>query len=229
MPELSRLWPLKTGTPLLNTLLGSGCEMGVPKLSCCTCCWYCASCCCWKWSCEWSCECIRGYACCCSNEGASISEQNFCYCSMPESSPILPQRSKANHRPLSPHRKSTPKKRKKRKWAAKTKVQNNISDAAAAKSAIEQKSTALFSSSSSLCFTRAVVAGLRRVAHTVGYCRAPSSILPKRRKAASKNLLHRRSVFTVSNSTEPHSLLIRRSSSHPTIACTTVTYAVGLN
>jgi len=130
---------------------------------------------------------------------------------------------------LSPHRKSTPTKRKKRKWAAKTKGENNISDAAAAKSAIEQKSTALFSSSSSLCFTRAVVAGLRRVAHTVGYCRAPSSILPKRRKAASKNLLHRRSVFTVSNSTEPHSLLIRRSSSHPTIACTTVTYAVGLN
>jgi hypothetical protein len=76
------------------------------------------------------------------------------------------------------------------------------------------KSTALFSSSSSssssLCFTRAVVAGLRRVAHTVGYCRAPSSILPKRRKAASKNLLHRKSVFTVSNSTEPRSLLIRR-------------------
>ncbi len=69
---------------------------------------------------------------------------------------------------LSPHRKSTPTKRKKRKWAAKTKGENNISDAAAAKSAIEQKSTALFSSSSSLCFTRAVVAGLRRVAHTVG-------------------------------------------------------------
>ncbi len=113
MPELSRLWPLKTGTPLLNTLLGSGCEMGVPKLSCCTCCWYCASCCCWKWSCEWSCECIRGYACCCSNEGASISEQNFCYCSMPESSPILPQRSKANHRPLPTPKKHPNKKKKK--------------------------------------------------------------------------------------------------------------------
>jgi hypothetical protein len=42
------------------------------------------------------------------------------------------------------------------------------------------------------------------------YCRAPSSILTKRRKADSKNLLHKRSVFTVSNSTEPHSLLIRR-------------------
>lgn len=78
------------------------------------------------------------------------------------------------------------------------------------------KSTALFSSSSSSSsFTRAVVAGLRRVAHTVGYSRAPSSILPKRRKEASKNLLHRRSVFTVSLSSHPTTLFsfIRRFSS----------------
>ncbi len=210
MPELSRLWPLKTGTPLLNTLLGSGCEMGVPKLSCCTCCWYCASCCCWKWSCEWSCECIRGYACCCSNEGASISEQNFCYCSMPESSPILPQRSKANHRPL-PTPKKHPKKKKKKESGRQRQKERTIflmQPQQRVQSSRSPQSSS--SSSSSLCFTRAVVAGLRRVAHTVGYCRAPSSILPKRRKAASKNLLHRRSVFTVSNSTEPHSLLIRR-------------------
>jgi hypothetical protein len=42
------------------------------------------------------------------------------------------------------------------------------------------KSTALFSSSSSSSSssTSAVVAGLRRVAHTVGYCRAPSSTRP---------------------------------------------------
>jgi hypothetical protein len=127
--------------------------------------------------------------------------------------------------PPSPHTEKAPqKKEKKRKWAAKTKGENNISDAAAAKSAIEQKSTELLLLLLLLALLHARCCRwpATRRSHRGLLSRAFFNPAQAQKGSLEKSFTQKIGLYRFQ--------LHRASlSSHPTIACTTVTYAVGLN
>jgi hypothetical protein len=126
--------------------------------------------------------------------------------------------------PPSPHTEKAPqKKEKKRKWAAKTKGENNISDAAAAKSAIEQKSTELLLLLLlALLHARCCRWPATRRSHRGLLSRAFFNPAQAQKGSLEKSFTQKIGLYRFQ--------LHRASlSSHPTIACTTVTYAVGLN
>ncbi len=127
---------------------------------------------------------------------------------------------------LFPHRKSTPKKRIKRKWAAKTKGENNISDAAAAKRAKSSKSALLLLLA--LLHARCCRWPATRRSHRGLLSRAFFNPAQAQKGSLEKSFTQKIGLYRFQLHRASLSL-IRRFSSHPTIACTTVTYAVGLN